>query len=300
MARPRHLTNPYLRPVIFPPSPPRQHQQFPSDDTMYRPPQGPPPDYSQPNSSTYPPPTCPPPSVDPRRYSPPTYAPPSLNPAAEPSSAAQSSRPPQWEPSTGDTQIAQLFPYGVYHDAGADNYERGVKFCEFHPHVNAAQLVNYESVDLLRTQRLGAWTLTPPAVFGGKITRERDGCIQVKTSYDKDTDKTLVSSFPVAWGRYSPPSDRAKGVYFEVEIDKLGKDAVVALGLGCLPYPTEFRLPGWHRHSAAVHSDDGFKFFENPLGGVPYTDPIKKRGNTPAPQSANGRCHWRGNASCLD
>jgi Ran-binding protein 9/10 len=99
-----------------------------------------------------------------------------------------------------------------------------------------------------------------------------------------ETDKTLVSSLPVLWGRYSH-REGAKGVYYEVEIEKLGRDAVVAIGFGCLPYPTDFRLPGWHRHSAAVHSDDGFKFFENPDGGLPFMKAIKKGGIHPSESS---------------
>jgi hypothetical protein len=153
-------------------------------------------------------------------------------------------------------------------------------FCEMHPQVNPAQFISIQQQDLLRTQGAGAWTLTPPTQFDGKVERNRDGTTDVKSNFTPETDKTLVSSFPMLWGRYNP-RDGAKGVYYEVEIEKLGKDAVVAVGFGCLPYPTDFRLPGWHRQSAAVHSDDGFKFFENPDGGVPFTNPLKKKGFLP-------------------
>ena len=122
--------------------------------------------------------------------------------------------------------------------------------------------------------------MTPPSQFDGKVERNRDGTTQIKSQFSAETDKTLMSSLPVLWGKYRP-REGASGVYYEVDIEKLGKDAVVAIGFGCLPYPTDFRLPGWHRQSAAVHSDDGFKFFENPDGGVPFTNPIKKKGTVP-------------------
>ena len=137
-----------------------------------------------------------------------------------------------------------------------------------------------QQLDVLRAQGVGAWTVQPPSRFDGKVERKRDGTTEVISNFSGETDKTLVSSFPVLWGKYRA-REGAKGVYYEVEIEKLGKDAVVAVGFGCLPYPTDFRLPGWHRQSAAVHSDDGFKFFENLDGGVPFTNPIKKKGTAP-------------------
>ena len=190
---------------------------------------------------------------------------------------SDASAPPQWEASAGESQLAKLYPYGIYHDAGRNHYERGVRFCELHPNVDVARYISHEQLDWIRTRGVGAWSLTPPSRFDGSVTRDRDGTLLVRTGYSSDLDKTLVSSLPVLWGKYSPHQN-AKGVYYEVEIEKLGRHAVVAVGFGCLPYPTDFRLPGWHRHSAAVHSDDGFKFFENPDGGVPFINPIKKKG----------------------
>jgi hypothetical protein len=249
---------------------------------MYQPPGRPPPDSYRPPPSDrenanyespapeYTPPACPPPRTDPApgssHPSHPSYVPPA-NPSA----------PPQWEASTGERQLIQKYPFGIYHDAGADNFERGVQFCETHPYINPPQYLSYEQLDLIRTQGINAWIIIPPSRFDGKISKERHGTIEVKTHYKPELDKTLVSSHPVLWGRYSP-REGSKGVYYEVEIEKLGRDAVVAVGFGCLPYPTDFRLPGWHRHSAAVHSDDGSKFFENSMGGLPYMDQLNKGG----------------------
>jgi hypothetical protein len=251
---------------------------------MYQPPPGPPPGAYQPppnhpqanpeddfsSTPAYAPPAYPPPSSDPR----PSSAHP-IHPAYVP--PPDPSAPPQWEASTGAAQVAQLYPYGIYHDAGQDNFERGMHFCDMHPTVNMAQYISFQQLDLIRTQGIGAWTVTLPSQFDGTATRSRDGTTEVKSNFSTSIDKTFTSLFPVLWGRYNP-REGAKGVYYEVEIEKLGRDAVVAIGFGCLPYPTDFRLPGWHRHSAAVHSDDGFKFFENSDGGVPFMKPMKKKG----------------------
>lgn len=47
------------------------------------------------------------------------------------------------------------------------------------------------------------------------------------------------------------------------------KTGIVSIGAAVLPYP-QFRHPGWNRLSVGMHSDDGNKFFEDPLGGRPY------------------------------
>jgi len=221
----------------------------------------------------------------PPEYAPPSYPPPGTHPVPGPSHPAHPeyiappnpNEPPQWEASAGQGHMAQLYQFGIYHDAGQDNFERGVKFCEMHPQINPPQYLSYESLDLIRTQGSRAWSVIPPSRFDGKVSKEKDGTLEIKTNYSPETDKTLVSSYPMLWGHYQP-REGAKGVYYEVHIEKLGRDAVVAVGFGCLPYPTDFRLPGWHRHTAAVHSDDGFKFFENPMGGLPYMEAAKKGG----------------------
>jgi hypothetical protein len=250
---------------------------------MYSPP-------SEPSTGPHYPPNHPSANPYDDNSSPPTYAPPAYTPRSSDLAPSfsnpiqqtyfgppDSSAPPQWESSVGESRVAKLYPYSLYHDAGADNFERGVRFCEMNPNVNFAQYLTVQDLDLIHSHGIGAWTLTPPSQFDGKISRNKDGTIEVKSKFSPSFDKTLVSSLPVLSGRYNP-HEGAKGVYYEVEIDKLGKDAVVAVGFGCLPYPTDFRLPGWHRHSAAVHSDDGFKFFENSDGGVPFINPIKKNG----------------------
>lgn len=63
-------------------------------------------------------------------------------------------------------------------------------------------------------------------------------------------------------------------VYFEVRILAAmgGDDGSVAIGFTALPYPP-FRMPGWHRGSLAVHSDDGRRYVNDRWGGVDFVAP---------------------------
>jgi hypothetical protein len=90
-------------------------------------------------------------------------------------------------------------------------------------------------------------------------------------------------------------TERPRKIYFEVKIISLGprpdahksrfgslignkhaanEETGVALGFFAPPYPP-FRLPGWHRGSLGVHSDDGRRYVGNPEGGVDFTTPFK-------------------------
>jgi hypothetical protein len=88
-------------------------------------------------------------------------------------------------------------------------------------------------------------------------------------------------------------TERARTIYFEVQIHSLGaedrsksrigsmlgkhkeqEEAGVAIGFFAPPYPP-FRLPGWQRGSLAVHSDDGRRYVSNAEGGVDFTAPFK-------------------------
>ena len=69
-------------------------------------------------------------------------------------------------------------------------------------------------------------------------------------------------------------------VYYEVRVrdDSRREETSLALGFAALPYPN-FRLPGWHRGSLAVHGDDGHKYINDRWGGQTFTQPFK-RGET--------------------
>lgn len=67
-------------------------------------------------------------------------------------------------------------------------------------------------------------------------------------------------------------------MYFEVVLPRdLSRDAGVGIGFVALPYPP-FRMPGWHRGSLAVHSDDGHKYVNDRWGGNDFVKPWGVRG----------------------
>lgn len=77
------------------------------------------------------------------------------------------------------------------------------------------------------------------------------------------------------------PAPTTKTIYFEVRVlaDILRDPEVgsVAIGFTALPYPP-FRMPGWHRGSLAVHSDDGRRYVNDRWGGVDFVAPWGRRG----------------------
>lgn len=142
---------------------------------------------------------------------------------------------------------------GQVSDASNEEYQRGLAFCNQNP-VSSI----YPVVD-------GFF------VFDGladKISMERtqDG-ILLTSGVSVSMQRTVLSNYPL---------NQSKEYHtYEFVIDELPAGSIVALGRAAKPYP-EFRLPGWHRESVGLHSDDGNKFFDNSYGGASYSSPLKQ------------------------
>ncbi|ORE02077.1 SPRY-domain-containing protein [Rhizopus microsporus var. microsporus] len=63
--------------------------------------------------------------------------------------------------------------------------------------------------------------------------------------------------------------------YWEVKVLQLHEEDSVAIGFATKPYP-RWRLPGWHKHSVAYHSNSGAVFVSDSTYGRPYGPPIKE------------------------
>jgi hypothetical protein len=67
--------------------------------------------------------------------------------------------------------------------------------------------------------------------------------------------------------------------YWEVKILQQQQDETnesrVAIGLSTKPYP-RWRLPGWHRHSVAYHSNNGAVYASNSVSGRSYGPSFKQ------------------------
>lgn len=70
----------------------------------------------------------------------------------------------------------------------------------------------------------------------------------------------LLLTHPLFVYRYNPSNTIESGI---------------AIGFVAPPYPA-WRLPGWHRASLGVHSDDGRRYVDNSYGGQDFTSAFKK------------------------
>ncbi|KHN98897.1 uncharacterized protein MAM_03359 [Metarhizium album ARSEF 1941] len=242
------------------------------------------------HQQTYAPPSGPPPSYHRQQHAPPARPPPSQqHGAASPASGqgedwavppppeAPSSRvKPQhdWEAAVPDTSLLPP-PPDIFsgHDSSPVNNaseaeaEAGEAWCARRPlgrpvHLDAASKTALDENDL---------DLRKPDGFAGKLSRSRPGhwsvSIQKGASY-----KCIIGHPPVYLARCG--RGQPKTIYYEVKLGPGSKSANVAVGFAALPYPTSFRLPGWHRGSLAVHGDDGRKYVNDRWGGKDFTRPF--------------------------
>lgn len=93
------------------------------------------------------------------------------------------------------------------------------------------------------------------------------------TRHNNDNCVTVQPPLYVAARDDPRVTGRPRSVYFEVVLPRdLSRDAGVGIGFVALPYPA-FRMPGWHRGSLAVHSDDGHKYVNDRWGGNDFAKP---------------------------
>lgn len=79
---------------------------------------------------------------------------------------------------------------------------------------------------------------------------------------------SIMTNLPVPMQEFS---------YYEVKILQLNDQDRLAIGFATKPYP-RWRLPGWHRHSVAYHSNSGAVFASDPNFGKAY-GPVYKQGD---------------------
>ncbi|KAK9378143.1 uncharacterized protein V2V93DRAFT_376667 [Kockiozyma suomiensis] len=186
--------------------------------------------------------------------------------------------PPQY------VSAPEAYREALYSHAPDDEHERAVQFCR-HNALRPPVLLSDEETKIRGSRR---FTLTVPSseseasgltmkrkargLFGrlnGKqaieLTCSKDQTIFIRSSV-KQTDCTLATALPMYLAR-----DRSRTrIYFEITLTALDggpEKAAVAIGFLAQPYPVSSRLPGWHRASIAVHSDDGRRYIADSLSG---------------------------------
>ncbi|KAF8581039.1 hypothetical protein K439DRAFT_1414762 [Ramaria rubella] len=167
--------------------------------------------------------------------------------------------PPEWT-----AAVEPSHNWGLKNEASKINYETAEEFCTIHP-VTLPKFLDSRLVDQIRA---ASWHLEEPSSsrFKGHVKNSSNHIFI--TTYSDCEDFSLLSNLPIIAGQYN--RNGQYGVYYEVTVNRMDPDAVVALGSACRPYP-EWRLPGWNRLSAGLHLDDMRKFFEDPNGGRDYT-----------------------------
>ncbi|RMZ75204.1 hypothetical protein DV738_g5601, partial [Chaetothyriales sp. CBS 135597] len=91
------------------------------------------------------------------------------------------------------------------------------------------------------------------------------------------SDVILLSNLPLYFAAVDSPlrSGVGKVIYYELRVLAINdSQSGIAIGFAAKPYPP-WRLPGWHRASLAVHSDDGRRFVNNIWGGREFVYPFQ-------------------------
>ncbi|TDZ20353.1 Dual specificity protein kinase splA [Colletotrichum orbiculare MAFF 240422] len=249
-----------------PPGPPRSHGDFgpppgPPPSQHFAPPPGPPS-----SQNNYGPPPGPPPAQD--NYGPPPGPPPS------------GSKPKHdWEAAVPDTSLFPPPPafFSGFDRSPANNSteaeaEAGEEWVNQYPLLQPIHL-DKPALEALHANRIN---LLQPQGFHGSLNQVAPGVWEASTP--KHAPDNCIIGYPPLYSvqSHSPLSTgRPFKIYYEVQIRQAGgKEVDVALGFTALPYPN-FRLPGWHRGSLAVHGDDGHKYINDRWGGKSFTTPFR-------------------------
>lgn len=255
--------------VPVPHSAPLLHASNSGDVEMseddYAPPPGPPPGYKM---EFQPPPGPPPPSsVSPARGTP-SVEPPPYDPWMGPDDTL---RPP---PSMWNERSPTA-------NADYDDAARAHAWCDDNPLWPARE---HDGMMIERIEDGDLRLTVPPNTTD--VTQYQPG---LGKSYIRTMphlgDTILLSDIPIfASFRQSPLSTgQPATIYYEVHVLGIGDrynpsnqvESGLALGFLAPPYPA-WRLPGWHRGSLGVHSDDGRRYVDNSYGGKDFVASFKK------------------------
>ncbi|KAI1105574.1 hypothetical protein F4804DRAFT_124250 [Jackrogersella minutella] len=220
-------------------------------------------------------------------------APPSRNSPPAYSEHPLRSNPPtpvahhDWQAAVPDTALLPPPPdfFGGFdrspaNNASGEQCEAGEAWCARYPMYRPMPL---DAAAASAAQSGNVAVYAPPSSsWRGTLARAGPGVW--RGSSPRGGADTCLASYPPLYhaAAHSPlATGRARTAYYEVRILEAegGGGAPLALGYAAPPYPP-FRLPGWHRGSAAVHGDDGHRYVNDRWGGRPFADPPFRRGET--------------------
>ncbi|RPB22347.1 hypothetical protein L211DRAFT_839702 [Terfezia boudieri ATCC MYA-4762] len=242
----------------------------------YAPPSQPPPDLSTDTKHPYP--------IDKKNPTPqnehePDEPPPAYS-AVPPGFSAPTAAPPACYPSISFSAPPSIhYTFSPTNNSTRDAFAAGERFCSHHP---------------LAPPLVSVWDESLTRITEGDVTMHTEppcNRIEINTSFRHPTttsikiikkrcpDSTILSQVPLYLARYHHPSVANQTVVIGYHLSIVGLpldgDSVVAMGFACVPYP-QYRLPGWHRGSLAIHSDDGRRYCNDGYGGVEFTRPFSQ------------------------
>lgn len=164
----------------------------------------------------------------------------------------------------------------LFSEANEDELIMGDRFTDNYP-LEAPRILTQPELQAVRSGNVD-FRLVEAKGFRSRLSKRFKGEIQYRNgstyvrSQPSTLDSILVSALPLR----SPSMSPVPKIYFEVKITSMGhpEECSLAVGFCCLPYP-HFRMPGWHRGSLAVHSDDGHRYVNDSTGGQPFTRPFR-------------------------
>ncbi|KAL5606650.1 hypothetical protein BROUX41_003047 [Berkeleyomyces rouxiae] len=245
-----------------------QYQDYSSQEQHtqdFAPPPGPPPNH--------------PPSASALAYD---YGPPAAPPL--------SNRPEAWELAVPDTSLfppPPAFFKGNDHswtsNADEADGDAGHEWCEQNPlqtTIAAPEYVEKVSRTLNYAFRLPMHVSMPqnlkPKAPVSQLVNTATGVWRLKTT-KTERDTSWMAMPPVYSAELAATSPQlVTTIYYEIAVNdpRVRGNSTVAIGYSALPYP-DWRMPGWHRGSLAVHSDDGHRYVNDRWGGLDFTSPFK-------------------------
>ncbi|KAK7744024.1 hypothetical protein SLS62_010324 [Diatrype stigma] len=260
-------------------------------DAVYQPPPGPPPaSTSNSNSNSgydYAPPAGPPPQT--------TDAKNKNNPFFNGNGGADAALPPpkDWEAAVPDTSLLPPPPdyFGGFDRSPANNAteaeaEAGERWCADYPLYAPLALDSGSAQQMAAAVAQGDVRVFAPPFFRGTLGPTARGVWRGRSG--PGSPDVCLATYPPLWSAAAAAAARnrnssaTKTIYYEVRILPSSShrqgEVSLAIGLAAPPYPP-FRLPGWHRASAAVHGDDGRRYVNDRWGGRTFVAPFR-RGET--------------------
>ncbi|CAK3760232.1 Hypothetical predicted protein [Lecanosticta acicola] len=212
--------------------------------------------------------------------------PPGYKPSISPDPRAPSMEPPPYDPWVGPDDSLRP-PPPIFEkssptaNADYDDAARAHAWCTENPLWPARE---HDAILIERIQEGDLRLTVPPNTTDVTQYQPALGKSYIRTMPHLG-DTILLSDIPIfASFRQSPLSTgQPATIYFEVHVLGIGDrynqnnqvESGLALGFVAPPYPA-WRLPGWHRGSIGVHSDDGRRYVDNSYGGRDFVAPYKK------------------------